>query len=398
MSFSAVSKACSTVALIASLALAAAQTRLQSDLQAAGALLAKGSVTDAIVLLRNTVKLNPQSADAHLMLGSALALAPRRDEALVELKRAVELQPNSASAHNTLGMALAKFAEFEAARKAFEKAIALDSWLLDARVNLALILAQSDEPIPASEQVARAVELCGKCPRASYLRFLAGRLYDKRNMVEAAIKGFEAAIRLRPDYAEAYLELSSVKAKAGDADGALRALETAVKLAPENAEARYRLGVEYMGRNKAAAALDHLREAYRLKPDDRGVVYNFARALRANGQAVESDAVIGKLAGQVKSSGSASEQLLQTRQLNDEGVALEKSGQIAAAVEKYKAALNIDPLLAPIRRNLGLALCRLSRWDEGIAELRETLRLYPDDAETTRALYIALDQAAAAGH
>ena len=381
-----------------SLAAVAAQPRLQADLQAASTLLAKGSVAEAIALLRNTVKLNPESADAHLMLGSALALAPRRDEALVELKRAVELQPNFASAHNTLGTALAKFAEFEPARKAFEKAIALDPRLIDARVNLALIMAQSDESVKAGEQIARAVELCGRCPKGSYLRYLEGKIYDKRNMAEPAIEALESAIRLRPDFAEAYLELSSVKAKASDADGALRAIETAVKLAPENAEAQYRLGVEYLGRNKSAAALEHLREAYRLKPEDRGVVYNFARALRANGQAAESDAVMRKLAEQVKSSGGASEQLLQTRRLNDEGVALEKSGQVAAAVDKYRAALNIDPLLGAIRRNLGLALCRLQHWDEGIAELREALRLYPDDAETTRALYIAIDQAAAAGH
>ena len=88
--------------------------------------------------------------------------------------------------------------------------------------------------------------------------------------------------------------------------------------------------------------------------------------------------------------------MFETRELNDQGVALERSGNFGAAAEKYRAALKIDPLLGAVRRNLGLALCRLGRWEEGVAELRETLRLYPDDAETTRTLYIVLDQQAAA--
>jgi tetratricopeptide (TPR) repeat protein len=82
--------------------------------------------------------------------------------------------------------------------------------------------------------------------------------------------------------------------------------------------------------------------------------------------------------------------------LNNDGVELEKSGKLSAALEKYRSALELDPLHGGYRRNLALGLCRLGQWEQGIAELREVLRQNPNDEETTRALYIALEQAAKA--
>ena len=87
---------------------------------------------------------------------------------------------------------------------------------------------------------------------------------------------------------------------------------------------------------------------------------------------------------------------IQATQVNNEGVELEKSGKLASALEKYQTALDLDPFHRGFRRNLALCLCRMGQWDRGIAELKEVLRQNPNDEETTRALYIALEQAAKA--
>ena len=71
---------------------------------------------------------------------------------------------------------------------------------------------------------------------------------------------------------------------------------------------------------------------------------------------------------------------------------LEKSGDVRAALAKYRAALDLDPTVYVFRLNYALALCRLGRWQDGIVELREVLRVDPDNANAARALYIALDQ------
>ena len=58
---------------------------------------------------------------------------------------------------------------------------------------------------------------------------------------------------------------------------------------------------------------------------------------------------------------------------------------------KYRAALDLDPAGYGFRLNYALALCRLDRWQNGIAELREVLRVDPDNADAAKALYIAVD-------
>ena len=71
----------------------------------------------------------------------------------------------------------------------------------------------------------------------------------------------------------------------------------------------------------------------------------------------------------------------------------EKSGDVRAALAKYRAALDLDPTGFGFRLNYALALCRLGRWQDGVDELREVLRVDPDNADAAKALYIAREQA-----
>ncbi len=359
-------------------------------------LLAKGSAAEAVPVLRQAIEKNPADADAHLLLGSALALLPRRSEAVAELTQAIRLRPDHAPAYNILGMTLARFAEFDSAQKAFEKAIAIDPKLAGAHLNLALVFAQKGEIARARRAVTRAIELYGDTSAAAYPHYVAGNLYNQQNLPGRALQEFEAAVRLNPKFPEAFLELGSTRRRLSDEAGCIDALRRAVELAPGNAEARYRLGVEYLNQRQGAKAVEHLGAAYRLKPDDRGILYNYSRALRLDGQEERAKIVFRKLSETMSVTTKASQHLADAARLTNEGVALEKQGDFRAAIEKYSAALEFDPLEASVRRNLGLALCRAGRWSEGIAELREAQRIDPNDAETTRALYIALEQEAAA--
>ena len=358
-------------------------------------LLAGGALEKAISVLRGILEQNPKNVDARILLGSALALVPRRSEAIIELRRAIELRPDSAPLYNALGMALARFAELDTARKAFENALEFDPGLVDARVNLTLVLGQLKEFDLAVEHITRAIELQGDSPASAYSHYLKGRLHDKQNMTVEALEEFEKAVRLRPRFAQAYVELGTARAKMSD-ERALGAFEKAVDLGPDNANAHYLLGREYLRKRRVAEATEHLREAARLKPNHRAVLYNLARALRKGGLSDESKGVEKKLSEILRSSARATQHAMLITSLGNEGVELEKSGNVTGAIEKYAAALELDPLHSGFRLNLGLALCRLSRWEEGIEELREAIRIHPDNQEATRALYIALERAAKA--
>ncbi|MGA7926264.1 MAG: tetratricopeptide repeat protein [Candidatus Sulfotelmatobacter sp.] len=102
------------------------------------------------------------------------------------------------------------------------------------------------------------------------------------------------------------------------------------------------------------------------------------------------DARVGELQQQ---SDRSSEVGFKASALNDEGIQLEKAGDVRAALARYRAALDLDPTGHGFRLNYALTLCPLGRWQDGIVELRGVLRVDPDNLDTAEALYIAAEQA-----
>jgi len=364
----------------------------QSPLERARELVAKGSLREAEVTLRRMIAGDPNNADARILLGTALALEGIRGESVEQLSEAVRLRPTSAKAHNELGIVLSRFLEIKPAREEFEKALELDPALAEAHVNLSLILAQAGELGPAGEQLDRAIEVQGNGRAAAYAHYLRAKIWGAQGQNEKSTAEFQKAVQLRPDYAEAWSDLGGMRRLAQDHDGAVQALERAVALKLDDALAQYRLGQLYLQDGHALKAVEHLKQALSCAPDDSATLYNLMLALRRTGQLEEAKPIEKRLAILQRQSDRASEVGLAASGLNSEGIQLEKSGDIRAALAKYRAALDLDPTGFGFRLNYALALCRLGHWQDGVVELREVLRLDPDNGDAAKALYIANEQ------
>jgi tetratricopeptide (TPR) repeat protein len=390
-----------TLKVLFALLLAGLAAAEQPSIENARALLAKGELKEAAVVLYEVAAADPGNVDARILLGTTLSLQGRRSESLEQLHEAVRLQPDSARAYNTLGMVLSRFIETNAAREAFEKALQLDPNLAEARVNLALVLAQAGEFVRAGEHLDRAIQLQGETQAAAYSHYLRAKIWVAQKEMGNAVLELETAVKLRPNYAEAWSDLGGIRRLEGEAKSAQQALERAVALNPDDEKAQYRLGVQCLQNAEPHKAVDHLRKVLRHDPDDRAALYNLALALRRDGQEDEAKRVDDRLSKLLQSRSKVAAAGQAIGDLNDGGRALEESGDIRAALEKYRAALDLDPTDAVVRLNYGLALCRLGRWQQGAAELREVLRLDPNNAAAAKALYIAHDehekQAAQAG-
>ena len=337
----------------------------QSQLARARELVAKGSLKQAEVTLRQIIAADSNNADARILLGTTLVLEGVRGESVEQLTEAVRLNPNSANAHNQLGMAFSRFLDVKPAREEFERALELDPDLAEAHVNLSLILAQAGELGPAGEHLDRAIELQGNTRAAAYAHYLRAKVWAGQDQNEKSIAEFQKAVQLRPDYSEAWSDLGGMRRLALDQAGAVRALERAVALTPNNALAQYRLGQLYLQEGKALKAVAHLKQALSLAPDDRATLYNLMIALRKTGHLEEAKPIEARMAELQHQSSRASEVGLAATGLNSEGVQLEKSGDIRAALAKYRAALDLDPTGFGFRLNYALALCRLGRWQDG---------------------------------
>ena len=384
--------ALSAAVLLAQTATADSDPRLS---EAAG-LIEDGSLNRAVSLINQVVRDRPEDAEAHLLLGSALSMVPRRNEAVEALLRALELRPYHAPGYTAAGAALARLGEQDAALQVFERAVALAPDLGEAHLHLALLLAGKEEVDRAAEHMTKALELEMDDGKRARLHLLNGKLYAERERLEEAARAFEQAIALDPRQGEAHLALGVTRKKLMLEDEAYPMLAKAVELAPGDATAHYQLALELMRRGDSQAATKHLLKAHELRPDEQSIVYNLTRALHKSGRKEESARYGKKLRRMTQAADKARENALKSARLHGTAVRLEKSGDYAAALNQYRAVLEFEPLHVVARRNMALVLCRLNRWDEGIEELQAILRADPNDAETSRALTIALDQAARA--
>src|SRR3984893_7830481 len=381
------------VGLVVVLACSELLAQGQSSLERARKLVSVGSFDKAEAMLRQTIAADPSNIDARVLLGTTLALQGVRGEAIEQLAEAVRLNPSSATTHNEFGMVLSRFVEVKAARQEFERSLELDPGLAEANVNLSLVLAQAGELAAARDHLDRAIELQGNNPKAAYAHYLRAKIWAAQDQIDKAIVELQRALHLRPDYAKAWSDLGGMRRLALDNAGAIGALQRAVALKPDDALAQYRLGQLYLQDGHAFKAVEHLKQALFCAPNDRATLYNLMLALRKAGRSEEARPIEKRMAELQHQSARASEVGFAASDLNIEGIQVARSGDSRAALTTSGAALYLDPTGFGFRLNYALALCRLGRWQDGIVELREVLRLDPDNADAAKALYIAVDKA-----
>jgi Flp pilus assembly protein TadD len=110
---------------------------------------------------------------------------------------------------------------------------------------------------PAAPMVsARELEIPGKARKA----FQKGvRELDEGGNAEKGLKHFQKAIKIHPDYDDAYVHLAVANLQLKDPVAAQEALETAVSVYPENARAQVLLGMMYGGQGDLDAAVATLQ-------------------------------------------------------------------------------------------------------------------------------------------
>ncbi len=364
-----------------------------ASVEPAWTLLREGHKREAVALLRRLVRENPGNADARLLLGSVLMEEGQRDESIAQLTEAVRLRPHSAEAQNALGEAYNAFDDPKSARAPFERAIAIDPKFATARVNLGAVLIQTGELQAASAQLDRAIALIGEKQDAAYALYLRAKIHTEAGETGKAIAALKKAVALEPDLAEAWSDLGDAYRKRQDDVNALAAFERAVKIRPDDAVAQTRLANELLGQDRAHEAVEHFEIALRSTPSDQSVLNGLQRALRKDGQPEKADEVKKRLAELLHEKDLSDQNSLTAIRLNNEGAALEKSGDLRAAVEKYRRALELDPAHNGIRVNLAVALLRTGDWKAGLDLMREAVKRDPNNATLKAALDDALKQA-----
>src|SRR3989475_377599 len=165
-------------------------------------------------------------------------------------------------------------------------------------------------------------------PRSPVGQYSWGLALAQEGKLTEAIEHYTTALRIKPDYADAHINLGIALAQQGKLAEASEHYQQALHSKPDSADAHTNWGLALAQQGKLAEAIDHYRQALQIKPE------------------------------------SAEAHIIW-------GTALADRGRLAEASEHYRQALQIEPDHAAAQSNLLNVLRRLGTGKEDATSSRK---------------------------
>jgi len=348
-----------------------------------------GEQENAEKLYRSILSEDPKHPDANHNLGVLLKQGDEANRALSFFKTAIESNLNQGQFWISYIDTLIHLGQLDSARSVLEqgqskglKGDGVDQ--LVARLNSH----QKNSSSPPQAQLDSLVALYSQgqiqkalsvsevltkdYPKNPLLYNISGACYKALGQLDAAIKCYERALVIKPDYAEVHSNLGLTLQELGQLDAAVKSYEKALAIEPDFAEAYNNLGITFQELGQPEAAVKRYEKALTIKPD-------FAEAHSNLG-------VTFKELGQLDKAVKSYEQALAIKPdyaeaYNNLGLTLKELGQLEAAVESYEKAVAIKPDSAEAQSNLGNTLKELGQLEAAVKSYEQALAIKPDYAK-----------------
>jgi tetratricopeptide (TPR) repeat protein len=198
--------------------------------------------------------------------------------------------------------------------------------------------------------------------------FDAGIVYADNSKNDLAIVSFTEAIRLYPEYDEAWFNRGIAHKNKGEYDKAILNYTEAIRLDPEYDEAWYNRGIVYKIKGEYDKAIINYTEAIRLDPEfidalnDRGIAYkikgeydkailNYTEAIRLDPEYIAA--------------------------WYNRGIAYGSNNEDATAILDYTKAISLKGDYIEAWNNRGIAYKNIGEYAKAILDFKEVMRLNP---------------------
>ena len=269
--------------------LSASPTSVRQALHRAVALHQQGQIEKAARIYGEIIRVAPNCAEAHDLLGVTKSLRGLHDDAIAHMRKAQALNHKLPGPKINLPQALLKARRFDEAIVLFRRRLKEDPADERAAVGLAQALLGADrdeEAISAMEAASARFQ-----HSAGFLNE-RGRLASKLGTNKVAVEDYRQALRLEPNFHAAALNLANALVELRKFDEAKSAFELALRLQPRNLSATIGIASLYRMQQHAQKAMAVARSGLEQFPGEPGLMTLIGRALIDLGHNDEAEQIL----------------------------------------------------------------------------------------------------------
>ena len=262
--------------------------------------------------------------------------------------------------------------------------------------------------------------------------YLLGKLDQQEGRFDDAVRRYQVARTLRPDYVAVLANLGNIFLELNRLHEAKESFSAALEIDKNSPAAHYGLGQVAVSQRSYAEAVDHFQKTLAQVPEANRVHYSLAMAYRGLGDAEKAKAHLaqqgpvgvrvadplvdglrdlitgervylarGKVAFEARRYADAATEFRKavvakpdsvTARINL-GAALTQVGDVNGAVEQFEEALKIEPGRVNAHYNLAVLLARQNKHEQAITHLRSALRVEENDLNARFLLAQELEKA-----
>tara|TARA_B100000795_G_scaffold46918_1_gene30861 strand:+ start:1931 stop:3592 length:1662 start_codon:yes stop_codon:yes gene_type:complete len=214
-----------------------------------------------------------------------------------------------------------------------------------------------------NQAIKRIKALNEDYPNVPILFNILGACYKSIGEIDGALKMFDNARKIKPDYAEAHFNAGVIYQELGQIHGAIDSYKKAIINKPKYPDAHNNLGIVYLDSQDLDNAIDHFEWAIAYKNE-------FSEAHNNLGSALQQKGNLGNALSSYKKSIKLKPDFPQAH--NNLGILFQKLGNTNDALLSYEKAIAYDPSYAAAHHNLS-ALKTYSDNDEHITQMKSIL-------------------------
>jgi predicted O-linked N-acetylglucosamine transferase (SPINDLY family) len=273
--------------------------------------------------------------------------------------KTIEELLETATAHHRAG-------EFAAARRLYRQVLARAPAHTLALYRSGLLELQDGHPDTALALVEQAIAADASEPR---YQFVLGQVRQTLRRWDKAIEAYESALKLQPDFLDAWNNIGICRQRRGQLQQAAAAYRQALLLEPRNAGVIANLGTVLREMGELVEAVELLRAAVDLEPAVASHSVNLGIAYWNQGNFSAAERTLNETLARAPDDADAVFNL---------GNALHGLGRQREAIDRYRQALTLRPDHADALINLGNVHTELGEFALGMKAYDAALRAQPD--------------------